>query len=338
MYVVISDDGMGESGGALVRISPAGTITRFAGGRGIGSEDGTGDAARFLNPKGFTVDARGNFFVADSANHAIRKITPQGLVTTVAGNSAASVDGGQNAARFRHPGLVAVDPAGNVFVSERGAIRKITADGFVTTLPIAVPMVDQSHFFESAVFLAVDGRGNGYVGDRFGEDRSLRKLSPGGVVTTLLTFGPGEYVSGLAVDRNGNVFYTVYRNDSPAGYTTVGRLSVEGVNSFLAGGPKLPGLPRASADGLGVAARFNEISGVAVNSRGEVFVSESKMIRRISPTGAVTTIAGVADQPGRQDGFGSAARFANPTALAVTAPTPCWWSTTALCAKLRPAR
>ena len=65
-----------------MRVSPAGVMTRFAGGDGIGSEDGTGSSARFFDPKGFTMDASGAIFVADTGNHAIRKITAEGGVTT----------------------------------------------------------------------------------------------------------------------------------------------------------------------------------------------------------------------------------------------------------------
>jgi hypothetical protein len=113
------------------KITPAGVVTTFAGVAGSpGSADGAGFAAKFNYPAGVAVDYVGNVYVADMFNHTIRKITPDAVVTTLAGtaNSIGSTDGSGTNARFRFPYGIAVDRAGNIFLSDRGnsVIRKIT--------------------------------------------------------------------------------------------------------------------------------------------------------------------------------------------------------------------
>ena len=102
-----------------------------------GSTDGTGSAARFFGPGGVAVDAAGNVYVGDTNNSTIRKITPAGVVSTLAGSagSVGSIDGTGSAARFFNPFGVAVDAAGNLFVADDNnkSIRKITPAGVVTT-------------------------------------------------------------------------------------------------------------------------------------------------------------------------------------------------------------
>ena len=96
------------------------TFTTLAGIAGHGSVDGTGSAARFRYPCGVAVDSAGNVYVADTGNHTIRKVTPAGVVTTLAGlaGSSGSADGTGSAARFNGPAGVAVDSAGNVYVAD----------------------------------------------------------------------------------------------------------------------------------------------------------------------------------------------------------------------------
>ncbi|MBM3878499.1 MAG: hypothetical protein FJ387_02100 [Verrucomicrobia bacterium] len=129
------------------KVTPSGVVTTLAGrAEYTGSADGTGSVARFYGPQGAAVDNAGNLYVADSANHTIRKVTPAGVVTTLAGDASianqygfpagGSVDGTGGAARFSFPWSVAVDNGGNVYVADREncTIRKVTPDGVVTTL------------------------------------------------------------------------------------------------------------------------------------------------------------------------------------------------------------
>ena len=133
-----------SSGNQKIRkLSSNGVVTTMAGSGTVGSSDGTGTAACFITPTGIVVDSSGNLFVTDSGNYKIRKITPDGVVTTIAGGTSGSTDGAGTAASFNYPTGIAIDSAGSLYVSEghvnyaRAAnqkIRKITSTGIVTTI------------------------------------------------------------------------------------------------------------------------------------------------------------------------------------------------------------
>jgi hypothetical protein len=128
-----------ESNHVIRKITPAGVVTTFAGlALSGGNDNGTGTQARFLYPRGLTMDAGGTLYVADTFNHTIRKITSAGVVTTLAGRAgnAGATDGKGAAASFNYPVAVAIDPAGNLYVADRSnhLVRKVTPDGTVSTL------------------------------------------------------------------------------------------------------------------------------------------------------------------------------------------------------------
>jgi sugar lactone lactonase YvrE len=123
------------------KITPSGMVTTFAGQKGVrGSADGSGTAASFDEPQGLVTDGAGNVYVADNYNNAIRKITPDGVVTTLAGKSGVDGfgrdDGIGAMAKLAGPSYIAIDGVGNLYVSEASqqTIRKITPSGVVTTL------------------------------------------------------------------------------------------------------------------------------------------------------------------------------------------------------------
>jgi hypothetical protein len=124
---------------AIRKITSAGAVTTLAGLAGtFGTNDGTGGMARFNQPFGVAVDGGGNVWVADTGNHTLRKITPAGMVTTLAGlaGTAGSADGSSTVARFNFPGAVAVNSSNELFVADYSGhtVRKITPAGMVTTL------------------------------------------------------------------------------------------------------------------------------------------------------------------------------------------------------------
>src|SRR6516162_64795 len=151
------------------------TFTTLAGAASIGSADGTGSGARFFYPHGVATDSSGNVYVADAGNNTIRKITPAGVVTTLAGlaGSSGSADGTGSAARFFQPQGVATDSLGNVYVADtpNNTIRKITPAGVVTTLAgLAGSHGTNDGTGSAARFynpwgVATDASGNVYVAD-----------------------------------------------------------------------------------------------------------------------------------------------------------------------------
>ncbi len=290
-------------------------------------------SAGFSVPAGVAVDAAGNVYVADSGNDTIRKITPAGVVSTLAGlaGSAGSTDGTGSAARFFHPDGVAVDAAGTVYVGDtfNHTIRTITPAGVVSTLaglassPGSTDGIGSAARFNSPGGVAVDAAGNVYVADTV--NHTIRKITPAGVVTTLAglagsrgsTDGTGSAArffqpAGVAVDAAGNVYVADGQNNA------IRKITPAGVVSTLAGLAGSVG----SADGTGSAARFNLPFGVAVDAAGNnVYVADlnNDTIRKITPAGVVSTLAGLAGSAGSTDGTGSAARFSGPAGIAVDA-------------------
>jgi sugar lactone lactonase YvrE len=308
----------------LRKITPAGVVTTIAGtARRFGQANGMGADARFRFPAGVAVDAAGNVYIADQANHSLRKATPDGVVTTLAGAgiSSGSADGTRGAARFHSPAGVAVDGAGNIYVADRynQVIRKITPEGVVTTLAGSAGVAGGANGtgsdarFDMPSGIAVDGAGNLYVADS-----AVRKVTPAGDVTTLASScnagadGSGPAVSFLssadvAVDATGTVYVADKLN------ATICKITAAGQATTLAGTAGATG----SDDGTGAAARFTMPTGVALDRAGNLYVTDANAIRKITPAGMVTTLAGVAGTAGSDDGDGAAARFHLPTGIAV---------------------
>lgn len=216
------------------RITPAGVVSTFAGTLGtFGAIDGTGSAARFNTVSGLAIDATDNIYAAEEGNQIIRKITSTGIVTTVAGLAGSSglVNGAPSAARFNAPAGVAVDAAGNLYVTEffNNTVRKITpgASGIVTTLAGsaigAFGRIDGTGAlasFSAPVGIVYDGAGNLYVADR-GNNLVRKVVTATGATTTVLgTFGSSSFVEGLLPSalaspnafsvRNGELYVGTY--------------------------------------------------------------------------------------------------------------------------------
>nr|WP_254615922.1 hypothetical protein [Cupriavidus basilensis] len=176
----------------------------LAGSTTSGSADGTGTAASFFVPSSVAADTSGNLYVADSGNAKIRKITPAGVVTTLAGSGIEGFsNGAATAASFFAPYGVAVDAAGNVYVADMNnhAIRKITPSGTVTTLAGTGSMGSADGTGTAASFfaprgVAVDGIGNVFVADT--SNSKIRKITPAGVVTKLAGSGAWATTIGSA--------------------------------------------------------------------------------------------------------------------------------------------
>lgn len=256
---------------AVRKISPAGVVTTLAGGS-FGSADGQGASAQFNSPEGLCLDAGGNVYVADTLNNTIRKITPGGLVSTIAGlpGVRGSTDGTGNAARFNYPRGVSADASGNVYVADTSncTIRKVDPFGTVTTLagspglPGDADGTGGGARFSYPEALAVDGSANIWAVDTNG----LRQVTSAGVVKTILNSGQiGFSLSAISIDAGGNLFLADdYTN-------TIHRLAVDGSISRIGGASEIGG----SADGVGTSALFSEPSGIAVSPSGVVYVVDT---------------------------------------------------------------
>jgi sugar lactone lactonase YvrE len=302
------------------KVSPTGTVSTFAGQPDVwGHEDGPGDTAKFAFPLDVAVDSVGNVYVTDSGSHTIRRITPAGVVSTLAGEPgvAGDIDGIGAAARFNGPSGIAVDAAGNVYVGDRGnhIIRRVTPAGVVTTLAGEagswghVDGVGSAARFLGPRSIAVTNSGNLVVS----ESNNIRTVTAAGEVATLA--GPGsvfselDYPGHIAVDSSGYAYVANSGRHTILRVTPTGEVSVFAGSSYEAG----------SANGTGTDARFNGPGGITMDSSGYLYVADTgnDVIRRISPSGEVTYYAGLAGSPGSADAMGGNARFSGPNGLAV---------------------
>ena len=304
----------------------AGPMVSTLAGSGVdGGADGPAASASFSLPYGVAVDGSGSVYVADNGGNTIRKITPAGLVTTLAGSGLhGSVDGTGTAASFNLPTGVGVDGSGNVYVADMGnnKIRKITPAGGVTTLSGSGMMGSADGTGNAASFkqpygVAVDSSGNVYVGD-FGNNK-IRKITPVGEVTTFAGSGTAGSADGMgtaasfstptsiAVDSSDNVYV------GNAGSFKIRKITPAGLVTTLAGSGS-----SGVADGTGTAASFGSLGGIAVDGSGSVYVGDigSNQIRKITPAGVVTTLAG-AGGAGAANGMGTVASFKSPRGVAV---------------------
>jgi sugar lactone lactonase YvrE len=280
--------------------SNGGLVTTLAGSV-YGFSDGTGTGAKFSDPWGIAVDSTGNLYVADYSNNRIRKITPGGLVTTLAGSgSRGSANGTGTSASFNYPSAVAVDAANNVYVADTDncLIRKINPAGVVTTLSGSAGVTAcvngpiSSALFAQPQGITLDSAGNVYVADAFSV---IRKITVGGIVSTVAgspfvygyADGTGSSASftgpsGLAVDATGTIYVADTWN------CLIRKITSGGIVTTLAGSAQNIG----SADGTGTSAFFNYPSGVAIDSCGNIIVADgwNNEIRKITPGGVVTTL------------------------------------------------
>ncbi|WP_224999884.1 IPT/TIG domain-containing protein [Cesiribacter sp. SM1] len=299
-------------------------VSTFAG-SSQGMSDGTGASAQFYDPWDIAIDANGVMYVTDYDSHQIRKITPDGVVSTFAGSTAGFADGTGTAAQFNGPTAITTDAAGNVYVTEdvNHAIRKITPDGVVTTIAGNGKDGDNDGPVEIAKFgkpsgIAVDADGNLYIGDV--NNHRIRKISPDGIVTTFAgsTAGYADGMgtaaqfngpTGLKIDAEGNLYVA----DSYG--HRIRKITAAGEVTTLAGNGSA-----GYADGAAADAQFNEPWNVAVRADGAVLVADylNHRIRMIAPDGTVTTVAGTGTA-GNADGIGAAASFNEPGSLAIDA-------------------
>jgi sugar lactone lactonase YvrE len=328
-----------DSGNNRIRkVTPDGIISTLA---GTGTADSAGDsgpaALADLNyPIGLAADGAGNLFIADSSNNRVRKISPVGIITTLAGTGAGGFSGDTATAtlsQLDHPTGVAVDAAGNVFIADSGnqRIREITTDGNINTIAgngIRGYGGDggqaTSAEFNNPAGLALDSAGNLYIADSY--NYRVRKLE-GGTITTIAGNGTAGFSGdngsatsaalylpiSVSVETSGNLFIADYVS------LRVRKVTGTGVISTVAG----TGIEGFSGDGgLAASALLYLPTGVGVDSAGSLFIADSSnaRVRKVTTGGVISTVAGSGNQgSGGDGGQATSAGLKAPSGVAVDA-------------------
>ena len=303
------------------RIAANGTITTVAGSGtpGFTGDGGSATSAQLHGPFGVAVDSSGNLYIADTGNEVVRKVSPDGTMSTVAGTGTRGYLGDGGAARsawLDGPEAVAVDAAGNLYIADtfNGRIRRVGTDGVISTVAgvgsTGIYSGDGGPAKSSALSLptdvAVDAAGNLYIAD-FGNSK-VRMVTTG-VINTVVgrTNGvppmDGQAAvnarlggpTGVTVDRSGAIYFVEAGIGSGTGLARgdykVWKVSAAGVLTTLAGN----GIPSYSGDGAAAtAAQLNGPSGVAVGPSGVIYIADTvnQRVRAVSPDGILSTLAG----------------------------------------------
>lgn len=274
-----------------------GRVTTLAGGLATGNVDGQGKNARFGSALfSITNDAQGNIYVCDKLNYTIRKITPQGVVTTIGTEALKEY----NDTDPYEEQAIAVDNAGFIYLAYDTRIVKISPDGVRVTPFVGnfvannLPNNDGTGTaagFSGIRAMAFDKNGDLYVCSSDNKDiRSIRKVTPAGVVTTL--YRTRDFVmrfTGIAIDSHGNVFvssttHLIYKL-TPNTSNDPNNLNWN-ITTFA-------GSDAGFADGTGTAAKFKTPQSITIDPNDNIYVADSynHMIRKVTPAGVVTTIA-----------------------------------------------
>jgi sugar lactone lactonase YvrE len=318
-------------------LAKPGTIVAVAGTGSAGYSGDNGPATQALlnGPWGLALDAAGNLFIADVYNYRIRKVSTDGTITTVAGTGKPGFSGDNGKAtdaQLKFLGSVVVDGAGNLFIADfsNHRVRKVAPDGIITTVagsgPVdAVSAPDGSPQnggfsgdngpatdarLNGPAGVAVDAHGNLFIAD-YGNNRVRKVDAATGMISSVARMsGP----VGLAVDSAGDLFVAEYSGNR------VRKVTPDGMITTVAGG----GLPADSLGDGGKAtdARLSSPVGLAVDSAGNLFVTDNSRVRKIDAvTGIITTVAGNGkNQPYAGDGgLATETGFRGPFGLAIDA-------------------
>lgn len=309
------------------KISPAGIITTYAGTGGYASSGDGGPATLAqLDPIALALDTAGDLFVVDGSGTRVRKIAPNGIITTFAGNGARaySGDGGlATSASFEGPEGVAVDSTGNVYISdtEANVIRKVNSSGIISTFAGTGTPGDSGDggqalaaTLDQPTALAIDAADDLYIEVDFESpgNTGIRKILPNGTIQSLPI--PIWNLPGFAVDGSENIYGNA---GLLSGRYQVAAFSPAGVATVLAGNGSGP----FSGDGgPAVQAQLNAPAGIAFDAAGNLYFAdtENNRIRRISVSGVITTVAGVGSRGFSGDGGpATSAMLADPFGITI---------------------
>jgi trimeric autotransporter adhesin len=311
---IATGSGLGNGDYRIWKITTDG-ILKVAAGNGLESYSGDGGAAavaQLNGPASVAIDSSGNLYFADSGNHRIRRITPAGSISTVAGNGTPGYSGDGGAAvsaQLNGPLGVAVDASGNVYVADTGnnRVRKVSANGVIATIAgngnasfygDEGPALAASIHAPQGLTIAPDG--TIYIADTL--NQRVRRIGTDGVIHTLAGNGLAAFSgdgtdatkqslnmpAALALDGSGNVYVADTGNNRVRMVSPVGALSTVAGN----GG--------AGSGGNGTAAVSVSLSspeGVAVDSAGNLYIAESGAndLRMVGTNGTIATLAGTGE-------------------------------------------
>jgi gliding motility-associated-like protein len=299
-----------NAGGAVPAIDYGG-VTTFAGKGAVGNSNGNGKSASFNAPVGAVADAAGNIYIADSKNYQVRKITPGGTVSVLAGSGTqGNQDGPGPDASFKVITDLTIGKDGNLYVVDglNSSIRKITPGGDVTTV-----INNLSQIYG----IAVDASGNIFVSQPF--NYVILKVTPAGLTSVFAGTGNRGFFDGkgtaasfnqptfIAIDVTGNMIV------ADGGNSIIRKIKPDGTVSTLAGNR----LATGASNGNGVYASFNFPNGLTIDALGNIYVVDTgnNLIRRITADGEVITVAG--SLAGNVDDVSKKARFSYPLGVAV---------------------
>lgn len=295
-------------------------VTTIAGDGTPWFADGPALTAKFRAPLDVAVSDDGTIYVADAINHRIRKIAKGQVLTFVGNGTQDTTSGNSSVAGFAFPSYLAIDKSGYLYTLdvEDPRVRKISPAAFTSVVAgngvngFADGRADTSKFGKECSGIVTDGQGNIYVMDW--KNRRIRKISIDGQVTTIAGTGQAGFVNGnadtaqffdpagLVIDKQGNLFagdHNLIRKITPAGVvsTLVGKDSI------------------GYRDGQADVALFSSIIDMVIDEQGNIYLSDEDRIRKITPQGLVSTIAG--STGGYKDGDAAAAKFLRPTGLGI---------------------
>jgi sugar lactone lactonase YvrE len=304
--IFIADEGNDRIG----KVTPGGIISTVAGNgtKGFSGDGGPATSAQVNGPKGVAVDSAGNLFIADEANHHIRKVTPGGVISSMAGKAVYSYDmrrggvfgtmadnviygysgdgGVATSAQLDDPSSVAVDSAGNLFIADTGnsRIRKVTPGGVISTVAGNGPPSDWGSIIGGRNRVIVASNGSGGYSDDGGPASSAQLYVP----------------SGVAVDSAGNLFI------ADTGNARICKVTPSGIINTVAGN----GTEGVSGDGgPAISAQLDDPSGIVLDPAGNLFIADmgNNRIRKMTPDGVIITVAG-----NRRAGYGGESRDGGP--------------------------
>jgi RHS repeat-associated protein len=332
--------------GTRRNMEPLGQVITAVAGLGFRSYSGDGgpaSAASVSDPHGIAVGADGSLYIADSANHRIRRVDADRIITTVAGNGPAgySGDGGlATAAQLNYPIDIALGPDGSLYIADSGnsRIRKVTPDGIITTVAGIGPggfsadgrPATEVHL-NRPYGLAVGPDSSLYIAEFYGN--RVRRVGPDGMITTVAGTGASGFSGdggpataarlnipiGLAVGRDGSLYIADHSNNR------IRRVGLDGIITTIAGNGSIG---HGGDGGPATQAQFHNIRRIAIGPDGSLYIADSnygvfdyirgQYVRRVRPDGIITTVAGSAIWgDGGDGGSATQARFGSIEGVAV---------------------